>query len=232
MLDILNIVLPTFIVIFVGYVFGRKTKVNMSGVVDIVIYIALPAMVFTSMLDKKIVLLDASKVWASTVMIMLGCGITAWVVFKILRQKHSGLYIPILVMNTVNIPFPIIYLASENWFTSNEMVEFSEEDLMDLVRGMADNPYNFEIWVSGYDTQDPNPTSDFTLFTWELENRDEGNMTVSPVTAGDPPIIEVDVNWDGLDPDENKYFGIIDHIVGGAPDREDKAKLIQIHIAP
>lgn len=147
MLDILNIVLPTFIVIFIGYIFGRKTKVNMSGVVDIVIYIALPAMVFTSMLDKKIVLLDASKVWASTVMIMLGCGITAWIVFKIIRQKHSGLYIPILVMNTVNIPFPIIYLAygSEGLFAAtlfyipNVMIAYSLGIFIASGRSWKDN---------------------------------------------------------------------------------------------
>lgn len=111
MLNILNIVLPTFIVILIGYIFGRVKKIDMSGVVDIAIYIALPALAFTSMLEKKIILEDALKVWASALMIMFGCGIIAWIIFKILHQKHSGLYIPISIMNTVNIPFPIIYLA-------------------------------------------------------------------------------------------------------------------------
>ncbi len=110
--NILDIVLPTFIVIFIGFIFGRiKKKVDMSTVTDIAIYIALPALAFTSMLEKQIVLQDALKVWASALMIMVGCGITAFIVFKIIKQKHSGLYIPISLMNTVNIPFPIIYLA-------------------------------------------------------------------------------------------------------------------------
>lgn len=120
MLDILNIVLPTFIVIFIGFVFGRIKKVDMSAVVDISIYIALPALAFTAMLEKKIILQDALKVWASALIIMIGCGITAWIIFKIIRQKHSGLYIPISIMNTVNIPFPIIYMAfgSEGLFAA------------------------------------------------------------------------------------------------------------------
>jgi hypothetical protein len=63
------------------------------------------------MVDKEIVLLEASKIWAAAIIIMLGCGVVAWTVFTILRQKHSGLYIPIVMMNTVNIPFPITYLA-------------------------------------------------------------------------------------------------------------------------
>ena len=84
---------------------------NMAPVVDITIYVAVPALVFVSLLNKEIVLLDAAKMWASSLFIMFGCMAVAWVVFKLIRQKHSGLYVPISMMNTVNIPFPVIYLA-------------------------------------------------------------------------------------------------------------------------
>lgn len=111
MANILNVVLPTFIVILIGFLLGKKKKMDMSAVVDVAMYIGLPALAFTSMLEKEIILQDAIKVWASALIIMLGCGIISWVIFRILKQKHSGLYIPISIMNTVNIPFPIIYLA-------------------------------------------------------------------------------------------------------------------------
>jgi len=111
MLDILNIVLPTFIVIFVGFLYGKKTKANLSAAVDLVFYVGFPALAFTSVIDKDIVLLDAAKMWASTIFIIFGCLLTAWIVFKVLRKKHSGLYIPIMMMNAVNIPFPIGFLA-------------------------------------------------------------------------------------------------------------------------
>ena len=101
--DILNIMLPTFIVILIGYIYGKITKMDMSAVVNVVLYIGLPALAFVSMLEKKIVLLDAAKVWAAALIIIFGCGAVAWIVFKIIRQKHSGLYIPISIMNTVNI---------------------------------------------------------------------------------------------------------------------------------
>ena len=111
MFDILNIILPTFIVIVVGYVFGKITRMNMSAVVDVVFYLGLPALAFVSMQSKKIVLLDAAKVWTSAVIIVLGCGLVAWIVFKLLRQRHSGLFLPISLMNSVNIPFPIIFFV-------------------------------------------------------------------------------------------------------------------------
>jgi hypothetical protein len=120
MLDILNIVLPTFIVILIGYLLGKKTGLNVNSLVEVSFWVGLPALAFTSMLDKDIVLMDAGKVWASSIMIMLGCGVTGFIVFKALRQQHSGLYLPITFMNTVNIPFPIIYLVygSEGLFAA------------------------------------------------------------------------------------------------------------------
>jgi predicted permease len=110
--DILNVVLPTFVVILIGYAFGKIRKTaNISPLVDIAFYIGAPALTFVSMLSKKIVLLDAGKVWAAALIIMIGCGLVAWVVFRLLKQKHSALYLSIAIMNTVNLPFPIIYLA-------------------------------------------------------------------------------------------------------------------------
>jgi len=111
MLNLANIILPVFIVILIGFFFGRAKHRDMSAVVDITIYIGLPALVFTSMLEKSIVFKEAIEIWVSALIIMIGCGIVAFIVFTALKQKHSGLYIPISIMNTVNIPFPIIYLA-------------------------------------------------------------------------------------------------------------------------
>jgi predicted permease len=133
MLNILNIVLPVFIVIFIGYAFGKIKRLDMSPVVDMVFYIGLPSLIFTTMLDNKIILIDAGKVWASSLIVALGCGIVAWIVFKALKQKHSALYLAIMIINTMYIPFPIIYFAYGSqglliatlFYIANVMVMFS-----------------------------------------------------------------------------------------------------------
>ncbi len=109
--DIIEIVLPTFFAIFLGYLVGRFTRINVTPVVDITLYIGVPALIFVTLLNKEIVLVDAAKMWASSIIIMFGCLVIAWLVFKLIKQKHSGLYVSISMMNTVNIPFPVIYLA-------------------------------------------------------------------------------------------------------------------------
>lgn len=111
MFNILNIVLPTFLVILVGFVLGKIKRLDMSVVVDILFWIGIPALAFTAMTGKQIVLLDASKIWASAVIVMAGTGAVAWIVFKLARMKHSGLYVPIIVLNAVNIPFPVMSMA-------------------------------------------------------------------------------------------------------------------------
>jgi predicted permease len=109
--SIVDIVLPTFFTIFLGYLVGKFSRLNLMPVVDITLYIGVPALVFVSLLNKEIVLVDAAKMWAAALVIMLGCLVVAWLVFKLIRQKHSGLYVPVSMMNTVNIPFPVIFLA-------------------------------------------------------------------------------------------------------------------------
>ena len=111
MTSIINVVLPAFFVIFVGFLVGKLLKISISPVVELALYVAVPALVLTSLLEQDIILLDAARVWAAAFAVQAGCFAAAVAVFKALRQKHSGLYMAIALMNTVNIPFPIIYLA-------------------------------------------------------------------------------------------------------------------------
>lgn len=109
--SIVEIVLPTFATMGVGYVFGRLSKVDLRSIIDVAMYITLPALAFTSMLEKPIVLGEAARLWGAAVFVALAGYALAWVFFRVTRQRHSGLYLPIMFMNNVNIPFPIIYLA-------------------------------------------------------------------------------------------------------------------------
>ena len=106
-----EVITPAFFAIAVGFFIGKVFKPNLRPVVDLVLYVGVPSLVFTSLIEKEIVFAEAAKVWTAALAVMLGSGLVAWLVFKALRQRHSGLYVSIVVMNTVNLPFPILYLA-------------------------------------------------------------------------------------------------------------------------
>jgi len=111
MQEIASIVAPTFFAIVLGYVFGRFSRLSSAVLIDLALYIAIPCLVITSMLSTPIVLSVAAKLWASSLLIMGGTFVLARLVFAVGKTKHSGLYLPIVFANVVNMAFPIIYLA-------------------------------------------------------------------------------------------------------------------------
>jgi predicted permease len=111
MQEIISIVLPTFFTIALGYLFGRVSRLSSAVLIDVAMYIAIPCLVVTSMLSTPIVIGEAVQLWASSLLIMAGTFVLARLVFAFSKTKHSGLYLPIVFANLVNIPFPIIYLA-------------------------------------------------------------------------------------------------------------------------
>jgi predicted permease len=109
--EIVTIVLPAFFTIALGYLFSRFSRQSSVALIDVAMYIATPCLVITSMLSTPIVLSEAVELWASGLLIMAGTFLVARLVFAWGKTKHSGIYLPIVFPNTVNIPFPIIYLA-------------------------------------------------------------------------------------------------------------------------
>lgn len=110
-IDVLNVIIPTLVIILIGYLFGKLTKIDFRPVADIALYVGAPTLIFFSLLNSPIVWAEAAKIWFAALIIIATCGITAYLIFTLLRQKHTGLYLPISIMNTVNLPFPIVYIA-------------------------------------------------------------------------------------------------------------------------
>jgi len=109
--EIATIIAPTFFAILVGYLYGRLRRASPAALIDIAMYIAVPCLAFTSIMARPIVLGQAAKIWASCVFIMAGTYVFARVVLTLKGGTHSGVYLPIIFSNSVNIPFPIIYMA-------------------------------------------------------------------------------------------------------------------------
>ena len=46
--EVFDVVLPTFVTIIIGYIFGKFVKLDLSGINKIIFYIGLPAVAFPS----------------------------------------------------------------------------------------------------------------------------------------------------------------------------------------
>jgi len=109
--QIVTIIGPTVFAILLGYVFRRLNKVDLAPVIEVALLVATPCLAFHSMYTSKLVLGQALDLWLSLFFVMVVTAVLARLVFLVLRQKHSGLYLPIVFANMINIPLPIMYLA-------------------------------------------------------------------------------------------------------------------------
>ncbi|OFW62026.1 MAG: hypothetical protein A2133_09295 [Actinobacteria bacterium RBG_16_64_13] len=112
--QIINIIGPTFFVVALGYLFGKMNRASVSVLIDVAMFIATPCLVFSSMYSSTIYMSEAMRLWASCLLIMGGTFVIAWLAFGLTGKRRSGLYLPIVFANTINIPLPIIYLAFGN----------------------------------------------------------------------------------------------------------------------
>jgi malate permease and related proteins len=112
--QIINVIGPTFFAVLLGYILRRTTQARPGILVDVAMFVATPCLVFGSMYASPVVIGEALRLWASFLLILAGTFVVAWLVFGLSgkrRSWRSGLYLPVIFANTINIPLPIIYLA-------------------------------------------------------------------------------------------------------------------------
>ena len=109
--QIINVIGPTIFAVALGYLLGRVSRANSATLIDVAMFIATPCLVFSSMYSSTILMGEAVRLWASCLITMAGTFVIAWLAFGLMRKRRSGLYLPIIFANTINIPLPIIYLA-------------------------------------------------------------------------------------------------------------------------
>ncbi len=129
--QIINIIGPTVFAIALGYLYGRVSRdASVATLIDVAIFIATPCLVFYSLYESKIVVGNALNIWASSLIVMVGSFAIAWPVFGLRRKGNSALYLPISFMNTINIPFPILYLAFRGRGVANAVLFYIPNGLL------------------------------------------------------------------------------------------------------
>jgi len=110
-LNVLEIVAPPFLVIFLGYLYNLIKKTNTDLLVQFAMKVLVPAFAFYHFLRMEIDPSLLGQVFMSAWIIMLGSGLVGFFIFRMLSIKVRGLYLPIMFMNTINLPFPILLSA-------------------------------------------------------------------------------------------------------------------------
>ncbi len=109
--EILPIVIPVFFLIGLGYLYNTISRADLDSLVGVTMRVLIPAFAFYHIYQMKIDLQLANAVFLSAWIVILGAGMFTYFLFRFLPGDPGGLYLPVMFMNSVNLPFPIILSA-------------------------------------------------------------------------------------------------------------------------
>ena len=111
-LEIIKIIIPIIIITGIGYFFGKLKKTNINALADFIIYVSSPTLAFTLLSRQPIVLKEISTITFSVVLVVAGSGLLTYFFSRVTRISiPSGLYLPIMFMNSGFIGYPLAFFA-------------------------------------------------------------------------------------------------------------------------
>jgi malate permease and related proteins len=108
---ILGIILPVFSVIALGYLWGRRVKPDMAMVNRISMNVLAPALIFSALSSKAFDVREDAVLLAGSVGIVLGSGLLAWPIARLLREDPRTFVPPMMFNNCGNMGLPLAVLT-------------------------------------------------------------------------------------------------------------------------
>ncbi len=103
--------MPVFLIAALGYLFGKRKKIDLSAVNDFVIYLATPALILSSLSKDTIEIGLAGTVFASVCIIVGVTSIVGYLTIKKMGLPIKVYLSPVLFANTGNMGLPLILFA-------------------------------------------------------------------------------------------------------------------------
>jgi len=108
---ILNIVLPVFIIIGVGYFFGRVKEIDLKSINELILYISTPCLIISSLSRFPIDLQITGRIFVCVLIILLITMIAGFILIKLLDLPYKVYVPPLMFANTGNMGLPLILFA-------------------------------------------------------------------------------------------------------------------------
>lgn len=104
-------ILPIFTIVGVGFLFSKVTKLKLDPLIDIIIYVTSPCLVFTFMINKEFVAREFASIAFGAFFVMLSGGFLIFLFSRIRRFDPRPFYLPIMFSNTGNMGLPVSLFA-------------------------------------------------------------------------------------------------------------------------
>jgi predicted permease len=104
-------VIPVFSIILVGYTIGKIKKFDIQTLIDVIVYISAPCLIFSSIASSDINLADFTTIAIAALAIILIMALSVFSILKITNSDKKGLYLPMVFGNTSYLGYPVALFA-------------------------------------------------------------------------------------------------------------------------
>ena len=111
LLRITGIVFPIFLIVLIGFAYGRKRQPDMGVANQLNMAIFLPALIFSALAGKSFNLADNAFIALGAVVVVLGSGLLAWPLARLLGYQARTLLPPVMFNNVGNMGLPLLLLT-------------------------------------------------------------------------------------------------------------------------
>ena len=134
---VVETVVPVFLLIVVGYLFGGIRRLDLFSLTEIVVYLGGPALVFTSLTSGTVDFGEVGRTAFGTVFIVSSVGTVLWAATRLSGVSAEGLYLPAMFMNAGNMLLPLALFAFGEAGLRDAVVVFATATLLQSSLGVA-----------------------------------------------------------------------------------------------
>ncbi|MES9936317.1 MAG: AEC family transporter [Sedimenticola sp.] len=109
--QIISIVFPIFAIVLVGFIYARRHAPDMAAANKVTIDIFIPALIFDVLSGKDFNLIEYQALAVGAAAIILGSGIIAWPVARLLNYPFKTFVPPMMFSNYGNMGLPLALFA-------------------------------------------------------------------------------------------------------------------------
>ena len=146
--QILAIVFPVFAIVGVGYVYGRRHAPEMAVANRVNLDVFVPALIFSVLSNQSVELGTYWQVAVAAVVVVVGSGLLAWPVARLLGYAPKTFVPPVMFNNSGNMGLPLALLAFGEAGLAAAVVLFVVENLLHFSLGtwlLAGRPHPLQL---------------------------------------------------------------------------------------
>ena len=146
LIRIIAIIFPIFAIVAVGYAYARVKKPDMAFANQLNMDLFVPALVFAALANKSFDLMSNWKLALGGTIIVLGSGLLAWPVAKLMKVPANTLLPPMMFNNSGNMGLPLMVLAFGEQALPLAVVLFFVENTLHYSLGTWMLDHRAKLW--------------------------------------------------------------------------------------